>query len=197
MNGDVEWRPVPGWEGWYEVSDDGRVRSVDRVVITRNGRRLHWRGRERKAVLYRGYPRVGLHRPGEHKITPVHHMVLWAFVGPCPQGHETLHRDGDPTNAHLSNLRWGSKSENAQDALRHGTSMAARYAAREVCRRNHRLVEPNLDAGALAQGYRRCRACHRAENAARYRPMLDLQIESDRQHEALLADVQAVVRKLG
>jgi hypothetical protein len=51
----------------------------------------------------------------------VHHLVLEAFVGPCPPGQETRHLDGNKENNALSNLVWGTHSENVGDQIRHGT----------------------------------------------------------------------------
>lgn len=51
----------------------------------------------------------------------IHTLILEAFTGPCPPGMECLHRDGDPQNNSLSNLRWGTRSENVRDAITHGT----------------------------------------------------------------------------
>jgi hypothetical protein len=50
----------------------------------------------------------------------VHTLVLKAFVGPCPEGHECCHHDDDPTNNNLTNLRWGTRSDNLHDAARNG-----------------------------------------------------------------------------
>jgi hypothetical protein len=53
----------------------------------------------------------------------VHKLVLLAFVGPNPPKYECLHANGDPADNRLVNLRWGTRSENIQDAVRHGTWM--------------------------------------------------------------------------
>lgn len=51
----------------------------------------------------------------------VHHIVLEAFVGPCPEGMEGCHNDGDPTNNRVDNLRWDTRKANREDSIRHGT----------------------------------------------------------------------------
>jgi hypothetical protein len=51
----------------------------------------------------------------------VHRLVLEAFAGPCPEGRECCHEDGDPANNSLGNLRWDSHQANMDDMLRHGT----------------------------------------------------------------------------
>lgn len=107
------WLPVVGFEGSYEVSDQGRVRSLDRILP--DGR--EWRGRVMKLggdrylqVLLRG----GVGRSGDRMCT-VHQLVLQAFVGPRPEGYEALHGVGGHRDNRLSNLRWGSTEENIED----------------------------------------------------------------------------------
>lgn len=113
------WLPVVGFEGCYEVSDHGRVRSIRKG----NNRMKRLQGKLLKGTVARiGYRYVSLYAGGKRirKGRPVHRLVLEAFVGPPPPGHECLHADGNYLHNHLGNLRWGTRSENIQDALRHG-----------------------------------------------------------------------------
>lgn len=119
------WRPVVGYEGFYEVSDHGRVRSLDRLVTVRGarsprplrGRLLNWRTDD----LSTGYVYVSLCRGGQEKKVPVHLLVLAAFVGPA-NGLWCLHRDGRRDNPRLHNLYYGTPKDNSQDMVRHGRS---------------------------------------------------------------------------
>lgn len=112
------WRQIPGFEGRYEVSDLGRVRSVDREVETSNGQVRRYSG----VVLSPGrqndfgHVTVMLGREGGSRC--VHELVLLAFVGPAPEGHECRHLDGNGSNNKLSNLSWGTKSQNGKDVTR-------------------------------------------------------------------------------
>lgn len=116
-----EWRPVVGWEGYYEVSDLGRVRSVTRQVRCRAGTRLH-PGRVLRLKKHPfGYGMCALSMDGAVTDRLVHHMVLEAFVGPRPAGLNGLHNDGDPSNSRLTNLRWDTQAANIADAMAHGT----------------------------------------------------------------------------
>ena len=114
------WFPVVGFAG-YEVSDIGRVRSLDRVVfgpkkkVTMHGKVL------RQHRDYDGYQSVILIRDGKRCQLRVHRLVLDAFVGPEPD-LLCRHRDGDPANNKLGNLRWGTHLENQRDRIEHGTS---------------------------------------------------------------------------
>jgi hypothetical protein len=119
------WKPAVGYEGYYEVSNMGRVRSLDRV-IEQAGRwgliKRKMRGRERRLKIgLHGYPVVNLSMGGRCTTRRVHRLVLEAFVGPCPDGMECRHLDGIPENNLLGNLRWGTRAENQEDIARHGT----------------------------------------------------------------------------
>lgn len=115
------WKPVPGWEDLYEVSDHGRVRSHDRVIHEVD-RRGFARSRRKKGRILslnltgNGYPFVGLFRAGHGKQIMVHRLVASAFL-PNPDGKpEVNHKDCDKTNNHDSNLEWSTPRENSQHA---------------------------------------------------------------------------------
>lgn len=162
MTGTPTWRAVPGYEGLYDVSDHGIVRSVDRVVF--RGFSTYQRGRElRPWRCTGGYPCVYLYgRPDvvrRRHAMKVHHLVLLAFVGPAPDGMQACHGDDVPTNNHLSNLRWGTKPTNMRDMIRNG---GHRPSNQETCLNGHGLRPPNLGSD---RHRRRCLACNRARGA--------------------------------
>jgi hypothetical protein len=98
------WLPVVGYEGLYEVSDWGRVRSLGRATTA--GRIL--------VRTYRRdlYPSVALCRNGRPKQKSVHQLVAGAFIGPRPIGKDIDHIDGDRNNACVTNLRYVTRAEN-------------------------------------------------------------------------------------
>ncbi len=113
------WRPIPGYEGIYEVSSLGRVRSIDRVDCA--GKRQ--KGRIRKlGALESGYLKVDLSKGGVLSSHTVHSLVALAHIGPRPIGMWVAHNDGVRTNCAASNLRYATPSDNHADKLRHGTS---------------------------------------------------------------------------
>lgn len=113
------WKAVAHYEGRYEVSDQGRVRSLDHV--THDGQRR--RGRILRAGISAGYKRVVLaSAPAKPVNRLVHRLVLEAFAGPCPEGCEACHENGVNTDCRLGNLRWGTPKSNHADKERHGTS---------------------------------------------------------------------------
>lgn len=133
-----EWRAIPGYEGIYEVSDHGKVRSLDRL-----NSRGHWiAGAPRRLVpTSEGYLQLKLHRDGEGKMHRVHSLVLSAFVGPRPDGCEAAHADGSRDNNRLDNLRWATRSSNQHERARHGTSNRGR--------RNHTSRLTQIDVRAI------------------------------------------------
>lgn len=117
------WKPVVGYEGLYEVSNHGNVRSLDRFVktekIPRKGKILT----PRVDVKGNGYRYTNLSRNGKGMKVSVHVLVLEAFVGIRPSKlHHARHKDGNPENPRLDNLEWGTVAENMQDKLKHGTA---------------------------------------------------------------------------
>lgn len=114
-----EWRGVVGWEGAYQVSDLGRVRSLDRYDkrgVWRKGRILKPGVNVKSGYFYVNL--CGIDRPPSQNV---HDLVLRAFVGSPPEGYECCHGDGVRQNNRLKNLRWGTHHDNVQDAIRHGT----------------------------------------------------------------------------
>lgn len=119
-----EWRAIPGYEGRYEVSNSGRVRSIDRSVRTSHGVVRRLPGVDLRPFLNdSGYPIVNLCSGSRSKtrVERVHRLVALAFIGPQPPGCEVAHGDGSRTNNHVSNLRWATRAENVADAVAHGT----------------------------------------------------------------------------
>jgi len=122
---EMEWRPVPGFNGRYEVSEHGHVR---RVFATKGGPAGGELKRWRDA---RGYWRVSLWRDdrGRQQHVPVHRVVALAFKGEPPSAdHIVAHRDGDKDNNHHSNLRWATYQENSDDMVAHGTRLSGERA---------------------------------------------------------------------
>lgn len=157
------WKPVPGYEGWYEVSDEGRVRARERRIWHTANRwgKGFWRTmpeRAVKPVLTRRYYRVTLQRAGKPRQFAVHRLVLSAFIGPCPPGLEGCHADDDPSNNRLSNLRWDTTSANVLDQVRNGNHGNAR---KTHCKRDHEFTDENT---YHYLGQRHCRTCRREAN---------------------------------
>jgi hypothetical protein len=116
-SGTVEWRPVEGYEGLYEVSSEGRVRSLDRA-IWRAGYERQIQGVVLRQKRYKdGYAYVNVYRDGVQNTRAVHRLVATAFI-PNPEGKpEVNHIDGPEDRA--TNLEWATQQENRDHAGRH------------------------------------------------------------------------------
>jgi len=118
----MEWRDIPGYEGVYQVSSTGRVRSLDRKVAHYSGKLLNRRGVELKGCLtHRGYVKVSLCLGGAMKGHYVHSLAALAFIGPRPPGLVVRHLNGRPTDNRAANLAYGTSAENSDDMRKHGT----------------------------------------------------------------------------
>jgi hypothetical protein len=144
-----QWRPVPGYEGFYEVSDLGRVRSLVRTVMRGDGKPM--RVPERvlaPGIVKNGYHAVVLCKPGgSKKMLRCARLVLEAFVGLDPDRPMALHNDGVNTNDRLSNLRWGTPKENTQDGILHGTIKTGSQSPAAKLSREQVLAVRALNAG--------------------------------------------------
>lgn len=153
------WCPIAGFEGIYEVSDHGRVRSLPHQVpygtkgamISKPGSILKpwWVSNQgnRQGTLV-----ISLGRGNRFRVS---HLVLEAFVGARPEGCLARHLDDDKSNNNVSNLAWGTYSENAHDAVRnrkHGMTIKTH------CPKNHPLD------GMYGNGKRYCKTCKRARS---------------------------------
>lgn len=123
-----EWRPVAGFEGLYEVSSFGRVRSLDRIVAQLYRGTLHdhlYRGRTLRHAITGDspYPRVRLSKSGAITDFNVHTLVASAFLGPCPDNLEVCHNDGNGQNNVPTNLRYDTCAGNMADKRLHGTHL--------------------------------------------------------------------------
>lgn len=151
------WRDVPGFEGLYQVSDTGSVKSL------RCGRLL------KPAITRRGYSAVTLYKGGHGKRSYTHRLVAEIFLAESRfPGAEVCHNDGDPANNAVENLRWGTRADNIRDSIQHGTHANHR---KTHCAKGHPfdVLNTNITVTTRSAGpQRNCRTCNR-EAARRYR----------------------------
>ncbi len=151
----MEWRAIVGYEGLYEVSSTGRVRSLPRVVKHWTGVEMLRRGREMKLTPFKAYFRVTLSRDGAYKSCAVHTIVAAAFKGPRPQSLMTRHLDGNGQNNRAGNIVYGTAQENSTDRVNHGNAprgeghASAKLTEAKV-RRIRKLLESRTGAAVAA-----------------------------------------------
>lgn len=117
------WRDIPGYEGLYQASTLGRVRSVDRYIKYSNGREVFTKGKMLSLTLSKGNGRlqVNLSKNGKVEKTRPYVLVMLAFVGECPDNMEICHINGVKTDDRLENLKYDTISENRIDNYRYGS----------------------------------------------------------------------------
>lgn len=176
------WRTVVSFEGMYEVSDLGRVRSVPRVVVyggKRAGQQVKVRGGLRKPVRHSaGYVYVNLCRDGDQHLRLLQWLVLEAFDKARPVGLEACHRNGDKHDNRIANLYWGTHSENIRDAVRHRTH---NMVAKDSCPKGHLYDDENT---RIYDGRQYCRSCHRDRTREYQRRVRAAERESRKIEEA-------------
>lgn len=152
-----EWRPVVGYEDRYEVSDQGRIRSLDRHVYhpTRDCYQFVQGQIISPDITRQGYFRVRLCRDGEQKRYQLHHLIAEAFFGPRPDGLVVCHYNDVRTDNRLSNLRYATQSENMHDRVRNNP-------AKTHCAQGHEFTPENTYRHwnkKLQKRIRVCREC--------------------------------------
>lgn len=124
MNDEV-WKDIPGYEGKYQASNRGRIKSLPRKVRGVN----HYTKNEFIRTVPERILKPGKYCKTDHVSVvlghgtagkPVHQLILLTFIGSPPHGCEVLHADGNPQNNELTNLRYDSRTENILDVYRQG-----------------------------------------------------------------------------
>lgn len=139
----MKWKDVMGYENLYEVSENGIIKSVDRIITDKNGLEKHIKGRELFQTISKKdnknhLPRakVQLWKNNKAKLVSVHRIVAEAFVS-NPQGKPCVnHIDGNPLNNHYTNLEWCTHSENNIHALKNGL----RKPRRNLTQKNSKAI---------------------------------------------------------
>lgn len=110
------WKDIPGYEELYKISNHGKIKRL-----------IGWKCRHERILKPgdngRGHNWIYLYKNNRREKYYIHRLVLLIFTGPCPNGMEGCHNDGNPKNNFIVNLRWDTHRNNEQDKIRHGTSV--------------------------------------------------------------------------
>lgn len=167
------WKQIPGYEGFYEASNKGNLRSVDREFTRSNGTPFSLKGKLLNHWLnpVDGHPMCVLSRKGERRYFYVHTLVALAFFGEKEEGQEVRHLNDNPTDNRVENLEYGTRSDNLYDRVRNGIHFQAN---KTLCKRGHSLSGKNLKIEQRAKGQaRRCVSCNVANKRASRLKILD------------------------
>lgn len=144
------WRPVVAYEGLYEVSDQGRVKSVLRVVACGDGRTRTFQGKLLRPWLQQGYESVYLSKDGKRNHASVHILVAAAFLGQRPAGLDVLHGENGQLDNSLRNLRYGTPVENMADKLKDGTdNRGEKHGMSKLTVKQVRQIRSSLETAPL------------------------------------------------
>lgn len=120
----MQWKPIKGYEDYYEVSDTGLVRSLDRVIPDKVYGSKTLKGKPMRLSVAKsrpggsgGYYVVNLRKNSTSHVVPVHRLVAQAFITNTLGLPTVNHKDGNKQNNAVSNLEWASYSDNNQHAL--------------------------------------------------------------------------------
>lgn len=120
ISDDAEWRYIPGYEGFYQASVHGEIRSVDRVVREKRTTKFRKGTTIQPSIGKDGYYHVLLSVLQEQKLCSVHRLVASAFIANPDDKPQVNHIDGNRLNNDVSNLEWVTQSENMQHARDNG-----------------------------------------------------------------------------
>lgn len=119
-----QWRDIDGFEGMYQVSDLGRVRSLERTVkMVRYGKEydMHHKGRILKTIVMKdGYESIQIFKDSKHHTYKVHRLVAKAFLPNPDNLPEVNHKDGNKCNNTSENLEWCTRGHNIRHAFKNG-----------------------------------------------------------------------------
>lgn len=139
------WKPVKGYEGFYEISTFGNIRSLDRIIINSKGvKRMVKSSIPKSRKSNRGYLRIQLHKNGTSKEFSIHRLVAEAFI-PNPNNLPCVnHKDENPLNNHVDNLEWCTYKYNSN----YGTS---RERLSKSKRKNRPVLQLDLHGNVIKE----------------------------------------------
>ncbi|MBC8445739.1 MAG: HNH endonuclease [Chloroflexi bacterium] len=159
-----QWKPIPGYEELYEISNSGVIRRLSTSTCG-------IKGMIRKPHQLRGYNRIILHREGKARLFQVHRLVLLAFVGtPLYSSIQANHKNGNRNDNRVENLEWVTPKENREHAIKHlganfgkanrgehnGQSKLTESQAKEILRR---YATKQISQAELARQYTVSKTC--------------------------------------
>jgi hypothetical protein len=119
MKNNEIWKDIEGYEGLYQISNKGRVKSLERIIEGRWGKTFR-KERLLNATYHKGYAKLGLSKNKSIKYYPLHRLIALAFIPNNENKPCINHIDCNPSNNTISNLEWVTYSENQLHAELNG-----------------------------------------------------------------------------
>lgn len=156
------WKDIEGYEGLYQVSSYGRVRSADRIIEYNDGRKglFKWRIKKTSKDSY-GYLFCSLSKNSKLKVTKVHRLVAEAFILNPNHLPQINHKDEDKTNNHVSNLEWCDGKYNANYGTRNKRSAEKRLNSPKLSKP---VLQLDISTGQVISEYSSAREASRQLN---------------------------------
>lgn len=151
----IVWKDISGYEGLYQVSNNGLVKSLDRITTGNRKRKIRGKNLS-QGVNEFGYCVVALCKDGRIKMKRVHRLVADAFIPVVPGKPYINHKDGNPKNNHSSNLEWCTQKENVQHAYNAGLNKSSGILTKEQVNYIKTVYVPysrEFGTGALARKF--------------------------------------------
>lgn len=157
-----EWRDIPGFEGYYQASNKGHIRSVDRYAVTKRGHHCFYPSKIRHPATDKdGYKRVWLRTNGKPTNIGVHQLVAMSFLDFKRGGNQTInHLNGDKSDNSINNLEIVSIQANIQHAIKNKLwncrgerNVNAKFSQNEVDKIRQYYYSTKISCKKLAQTY--------------------------------------------
>lgn len=115
-------KPVKGYEGLYEISNKGTIKSIRRYLETKDDRKYLWGGKLLKPVINCrfGYKQIRLRKNNKYKTIYIHKLVALTYLTPIQGKNEVNHKDGNKLNNCVENLEWCNRQENVVHSIKNG-----------------------------------------------------------------------------
>lgn len=139
------WKDCVGFEGYYKVSNKGRVMTIARETIKSNGRKCVVKEKILAQGTVSGYKSVTLKVNGTRKDMRIHRLVAMAFIGK-PYKEMVNHKDGNKANNNVENLEWATRSENEKHAYDTRLKESSGYHKQRVsdCNKERRTISDDI-----------------------------------------------------
>ena len=153
------WKPVPGYEGSYEASDQGKIRGLDRGIIAKDGRCMRIKGCVLKPRMVKDHLGISLWRNRTQYHTYVHTIIALTFLGPRPEGHEIRHLNGNIYDNRAVNLAYGTSKENKADIHAYGGRLGNQKLSVEDAKEIRRRHQEGESYSSLARSFGVVKGC--------------------------------------
>ena len=180
----ADWHEIPG-HPHYEITRDGRVRSLPRKITRSDGVTLQLKGKELQPGISGrtekrpGYLAVSL---GAGNSRTIHTLLAETFLG-SPEGRQVRHLNGDSMDNRLENLAYDETGkQNSQDTRDQGKQWQQK---KTHCPRGHKLEGDNLEPSQLSRGWRSCKACRVARSRAKTRKDVSFEKLADEAYQEI------------